>query len=75
VVVPALLMLRALVTWVFVAVTVKFPVTVRLAAVRLPNVWYPTVAVRFPDRVVSPRTVRFCVDVVDNTFRSPWTLL
>jgi hypothetical protein len=56
-------------------VTVKFPVTVRLAAVRLPNVWYPTVAVRFPDRVVSPRTVRFCVDVVDNTFRSPWTLL
>jgi len=73
--VPALLMLSAFVTWVLVAVIVKLPVTVRLAAVRLPKAWYPTVAVRFPDRVVSPRTVRFCVNAVDNTFRSPWTLL
>lgn len=73
--VPALLMLRALVTWVLVAVIVKFPVTTRLAAVTFPKLWNPAGAERFPERVVSPRTVRFWVDVVDNTLRSPATLL
>jgi hypothetical protein len=48
VVVPALLMLKAFVTCVLVAVIVKLPVTVRLAAVRLPKVAYPTVDTRFP---------------------------
>ena len=73
--VPKLLMLREFVTWVFVAVTVKFPETTRFPAVTLPKLWNPEMAVRFPERVVSPRTVRFWVDVVDNTLRSPATLL
>jgi hypothetical protein len=73
--VPELLMVREFVVCVFVAVIVKFPVTTRLEAVTFPKLWNPDGAKRFPYRVVSPRTVRFCVDVVDNTFRSPWTLL
>jgi len=74
VVVPALLMLRAFVTWVLVAVIVKLPVTSRLPTVTFPKLWNPAVAVRFPERVVSPLTVRFCVNVVESTLRSPATL-
>jgi hypothetical protein len=73
--VPALFILRALVTWVLVAVTVKLPVTVKLAAVTFPRVVTPVVCVRFPRKVESLRTVNVFVDVLENTFRSPATLL
>jgi hypothetical protein len=73
--VPALFMLRALVTCVFVAVIVKLPVTVRLAAVTFPRVVNPVVCVKLPRTVRSFRTVKLFVDVVESTFRSPWTLL
>ncbi len=73
--VPALLMLRALVTWVLVAVIVKLPVTVRLAAVTFPRDVRPVVCVRFPKKEASLRTVSVFVDVLENTFRSPATLL
>jgi hypothetical protein len=72
--VPALLILRAFVTCVFVAVIVKLPVTVKFVAVTLPRVVRPVVCVKFPYIEVSPLTIKFWVDIVDNTFRSPATL-
>ena len=69
------MMVREFVVCVLVAVIVKFPVTSRFPTDTLPKLAKPTVDVIFPKWVVSPLTKRFCVDVVDNTFRSPWTLL
>lgn len=73
--VPELLILRAFVTAVLVAVTEKLPVTVRFAQVKLPNVLNPFVEIKLPLIVASPFTTRPTVVVVDATFRSPWTLL
>ena len=67
-------MLRAFVACVLVAVIVKLPVTTRLPADTLPRLTNPWVATRFPKWVAAPLTVKFCVDTVDNTFRSPATL-
>ncbi len=68
-------MLRAFVTCVLVAVIEKLPVTVRLAAFRLPKLWIPAGAKIFPTMAMSPLTTRESVDVLVNTFRAPWTLL
>jgi energy-converting hydrogenase Eha subunit A len=68
-------MLRALVTWVLVAVIVKLPVTTKLPTETFPRLWRPFIAVRFPFRVVSLLTTSVFVDVLENTFRSPAMLL
>jgi hypothetical protein len=73
--VPKLFILREFEICVFVAVTVKFPVTVRLPATTLPKVTTHDVATSPPSKMAPFLTVRVLVDVPEYTLRSPATLL
>jgi hypothetical protein len=66
---------REFVVCVLVAVTMKFPVTVRFDTTILEKVDVPEFTVKLPDRSESPLTRRDPRLPTENTFNSPWTLL